>query len=229
MSTRIYIADTEGLQNSEIFERILSYMPEYRKEKIKKIKFEDEKRRSLAVGELLRRACIDFGIQGADMKVRENEYGKRVFFEDNGVHFNLSHSKNRAVCIIADRECGADVEKMKEVNLKVSARSFTKEEHASIVNADSEAKMQSEFFRLWTLKESYMKATGLGFKLFPNMFSIDTKKNPAVLQKSTFDSDYSFFELLREDGYKYSFCEKGNEFDSDVEVIDVSFDYFSIP
>ena len=223
MSTRIYIADTSGLQNSEIFERILSYMPQNRKERIKKFKFLADKERSLAAGELLRRACIDFEIPGADRALTENEYGKRGFVANTDVFFNLSHSGQRAVCIISDRECGADVEKVKDVNLKVSARSFTKKEHDYIENAGSTEEMQSRFFRLWTLKESYMKATGFGFKLFPNMFSIDIEKNPASLQTSSYDGNYSFFEISRDDGYKYSFCEKGEEFDSDVEIIYVDF------
>lgn len=43
-----------------------------------------------------------------DYNVYYNEYGKPYL--DNGLYFNISHSKNVIVCVISDREVGIDIE-----------------------------------------------------------------------------------------------------------------------
>jgi 4'-phosphopantetheinyl transferase len=80
------------------------------------------------------------------------------------LEFNLSHTSNLALLAVSiDRPVGIDLEQVHPMeNLtKLAARFFTVEEHQNIVTAD-EADRTELFFRIWTGKEAYLKAIGVG-------------------------------------------------------------------
>ncbi len=80
-----------------------------------------------------------------------------------GVHFNLSHT-NGLVAIAVSRlgEVGVDAEAVdRNVNLAVADRYFFGAESRWLAGLAPAARAEG-FLRLWTLKEAYIKATGLG-------------------------------------------------------------------
>ncbi|HVZ73442.1 MAG TPA: 4'-phosphopantetheinyl transferase superfamily protein [Polyangia bacterium] len=81
--------------------------------------------------------------------------------------FNLSHTHGLVACAVArDREVGVDVEhtEPKTLDLEVARAVFAPAEVDAIV-ALPEAERRARFFAIWTLKESYIKARGLGLAL----------------------------------------------------------------
>lgn len=74
-------------------------------------------------------------------------------------HFNLSHSGGLAVCAVEDCRVGVDVEKKRAFSPKLKERICTPGE-LSLVEAEEDE--NEALTRLWTMKESYMKYTGLG-------------------------------------------------------------------
>ncbi len=95
-------------------------------------------------------------------------YGKhsKPYFSDNRGFFSLSHSGKLVVLATADCEIGADAQEIGEYNEKIAERCFCENEIAWL-------KTQSNgFFKIWTAKESIMKATGLGFNLNPDSFDV---------------------------------------------------------
>ena len=80
------------------------------------------------------------------------------------------------MCVVADKEVGCDVERRTEFDRALASYVMTKQEIQQIYGLDSEAEQQEMFFRLWTLKESYMKATGFGIGLEPGIFGIKMEK-----------------------------------------------------
>ena len=80
------------------------------------------------------------------------------------LRFNLSHCAGMVVCAFAyGREVGIDSE---NVNAKrriasIARRFFTKEETDALLSVPEDAQPLT-FSRLWTLKEAYVKARGLG-------------------------------------------------------------------
>lgn len=93
-----------------------------------------------------------------------------------GVHFNLSHTKGVVAVAVAPFEHGIDVEPLdRGVNLAIAGRYFCPEETAWLSGLPGERQGEG-FLRLWTLKEAFIKATGLGlsqeldsfwFEVFP--------------------------------------------------------------
>jgi 4'-phosphopantetheinyl transferase len=96
----------------------------------------------------------------------EFSYGShgKPFLADGAIAFNLSHSGDWALLAVAsDRAVGVDIERIKPVAEleKLTARFLMAAEHERIVALD-EADRLLAFFRTWTCKEAYLKATGEG-------------------------------------------------------------------
>jgi 4'-phosphopantetheinyl transferase len=93
-----------------------------------------------------------------------------------GVHFNLSHTRGMVAVAVAPFEHGLDVEPLdRGANLAIADHYFCPEEIAWL-NRLPQARQGEGFIRLWTLKEAFIKATGLGlsqgldsfwFEVFP--------------------------------------------------------------
>ena len=152
-----------------------------RKEKIDSFRFDKDKKLSCGV-ELLLVRLLAFSI---------DEYGKPYLSNYADVHFNMSHSGNHIACGISDYKIGLDIEyNDPEIDLDIAKHYFFKSEYLSIINA---RKPSDEFFSYWVLKESYMKYTGLGFRLDLDSFEVSRNKDKIIgndkLELSLFDVD----------------------------------------
>jgi 4'-phosphopantetheinyl transferase len=79
-----------------------------------------------------------------------------------GLHFNLSHTRGFVACAIARDEIGIDVEASdRPADLAIADQYFAPRE-ALAVRSAAPARQTCVFFRLWTLKEAFIKATGEG-------------------------------------------------------------------
>jgi 4'-phosphopantetheinyl transferase len=89
-----------------------------------------------------------------------------------GLRFNVSHTDGRIVCLVAvGREIGVDVEDAaRGAPLEVADHYFSPSEVAEL-RALPEPARPGRFFDYWTLKESYIKARGLGLQLPLDQFS----------------------------------------------------------
>ena len=59
--------------------------------------------------------------------------------------------------MLSDKPVGIDVEKIKDINIKIADRFFSKEESGRFIQKEESERLKY-FFDLWTLKESYIKA-----------------------------------------------------------------------
>lgn len=98
------------------------------------------------------------------------KYGKPYLKNYSDVHFNLSHSQKYVACGVSDSPVGVDIEYIHDVDLNLAKQFFNGFEYEYILNNSNKTKA---FFELWVLKESYMKMTGLGFRLALNEFCIE--------------------------------------------------------
>ncbi|MDR2856102.1 MAG: 4'-phosphopantetheinyl transferase superfamily protein [Methanomicrobiales archaeon] len=97
-------------------------------------------------------------------------YGEngKPYLKDQSTHFNISHSGDYVVLGAAKRDIGVDIEKIASYPDRVAIRCFTPLEREWMKQeGENEA-----FYRLWTAKESVMKASGLGFSLPPEAFTV---------------------------------------------------------
>ena len=80
--------------------------------------------------------------------------------------FSLSNTAQLAVGLFAyDHNVGVDVEFMAPIGvMEIAGCSFSKEELAELSTLGESAR-QSRFYQLWTLREAYLKARGVGLTL----------------------------------------------------------------
>lgn len=93
----------------------------------------------------------------------------------SALHFNLSNAHGLVICAVSTRhsQLGADVERMDRLEhpLAIAEHYFSATEIAALRRLSVE-KQRERFFAYWTLKESYIKARGLGLSLPLKDFSI---------------------------------------------------------
>lgn len=80
-----------------------------------------------------------------------------------GLDFNLSHSSDVVVAAVAPTAVGVDVEARREIGLadRLARRFFAPDERDAVLGA-SGAERDFAFLRIWTQKEAWLKATGIG-------------------------------------------------------------------
>lgn len=99
-----------------------------------------------------------------------NKYGRPEAVLPPGcppLRFNLSHTEGLAACAVTlGRDVGVDVEdtQRRGHSLEIAQRFFSAAEIQGI-DACPPGERSSRFFDLWTLKEAYMKACGMGLAL----------------------------------------------------------------
>lgn len=133
-----------------------------------------------------------------------NDHGKPSLAEYPEIKYNLSHANGIAVCLIADTECGVDCEGVRPYRPNVVRRSFSESEKLLIENAP-ENQRDLLFFRLWTLKEAYVKAIGIGISYPLNTveFSFNDNKITSSIK------DHKFKQYILKNGrFIVSVCEK---------------------
>ena len=217
MQTVIYIADTAPLQDDVLFAALYQTLPEYRRRKIDRYRVENGKRLSLGVGVLLKAACADQEIPGADNDIAFGEQGKGYFKNVKNAFFNLSHSGERAMCVLSPIETGCDVQQNQEILWPVAERVFSAEEQTWLKEQDLLGRGDEAFTRLWALKESFLKADGKGFSAAPVGISLSVCGEKVSLKEPSGGQVFSFFEPDLHDGYHYACCLK-NAF-PDMKII----------
>lgn len=206
MKTRALIADVSALEDDEVFNKHYDLASDYRKKKLESIKLRAVKNQSLGVDVLLRIMLTDIGLWKKDIRICEKEYGKPYLAEYKDLYFNFSHSNQKVMCVLSDHEIGCDVEKVSEKMIDYAIRALPDEEHKWLNSIAEEEKRQS-FYRLWTLKESFIKQKGLGFYLDIKSFYFEfDKENEPILHQNIDENQYYFSEYDLSDGYKYSVC-----------------------
>jgi len=141
----------------------------------KAFRFERHRREYLATHALVRAALSHYGqLAPAAWRFIKNDHGKPAVEPECGLRFNLSNSTGLVVCLIsAGAEVGVDVEPHARAAsvAEVAERMFSPQELAQLDALDSHDRLQ-RCVHLWTLKEAYIKAGGMGLALPTNKFSI---------------------------------------------------------
>ena len=93
---------------------------------------------------------------------------------------NLSHTRGMAVCVVWLGPCpttvsvGVDVERIdRRTDIGLADRYFAVEERRQIAAEPDAQRRRELFFRLWTLKEAFVKSTGSGLRTPLDSFAFD--------------------------------------------------------
>lgn len=165
----------------------------------------DKKEQHSHAHRLLRECLKPYNIAySGECDLSYGDHGKPFLADYPAVCFNLSHGSGISACIVSDRECGIDCERAGEYRPKVARRVFTPAEQ-TLLGEVPESERGLLFFRLWTLKEAFVKTVGAGLSYPMNTVGFSFENGSIVCT----ERGYSFRQyILRGGEYVVSVCEK---------------------
>lgn len=138
----------------------------------------------------------------------------------SGVTFNISHSGGIALLAFARRrEIGVDVEQVRhDFDVEAIAHRFFSAEEQKQLAALPNSERFDAFFRCWTRKEAYIKATGDGLSLPLHQFDVSLARGDkdALLATRPDGSEatlWSLREVPAVAGYVAALCVRGRDWD----------------
>jgi 4'-phosphopantetheinyl transferase len=129
-----------------------------------------------------------------------------------GLAFNLSHSQGLALCAVNyASKIGIDLEYIRSLSdVESLAQRFFLPQEYNMLRSLPRDQQQEVFFRYWTCKEAYLKATGDGISQLEQVEISLTPKEPAKLLTS---ENWSLAELTPADNYCAAVAVAGSGWD----------------
>lgn len=185
----------------ENFLKLLDNLNDNDKEKILRYKKYEDSLRSL-YGKLLLKDALNI----VELNLSYNEYGKPYLqspYDD--IHFNISHSGEWVVLAIDTVPIGIDIQEITNADINIAKRFFSKEESEYIFSLSNENQIEA-FFKLWSLKEAYVKAEGKGLSIPLNSFTIDISRDTPILGQGADSKKCEFYSDKVGENYFMSIC-----------------------
>jgi len=189
-------------------------------ERMERYKFEADQKRHLTAHAVLRLMLSKIlKLNALDINIATTAKGKPFLPDYPQIQFNYSHSGQRVAFFISNQECGVDVEQMKKKrSLKNISKHYFHPEEENWVN-DSEGALTERFFCIWTRKEAFLKATGIGIGTDLNSLNLlhgrrkIGMEDPLLLDRK--EECFSIQTIDLED-YALSYCLKSDKIEPNI-------------
>ena len=220
LKAKTYYLNFASLSSAEAIETYKDLVTSERKARIENTKRLETKASLLGAGLLLQTALKkEYGL--SDFETETNEFGKPSIKGREDIHFNLSHSGSVAALVIADTDCGIDIESTTAPHetMAVANKFFSRNEYAAMMLSPNP---NEAFCRLWTLRESYVKMRGKGFAIGLSTMRCDFHRGVCSMYENHILQEDAFFREIKDvAGYRISVCTKG-ECEHSTEEIKIS-------
>ena len=154
---KVYFARTAG---GALTEAWMSGLSREKHDRVARYKNENDKMLALTAHRLLCRVLYqEYGLRPSPDDWATGDNGKPYLKGEKDIHFNISHSGHVAMCALYNRPVGVDIERVRPVNDDLARRIMSEEEWRVYFLADDKENL---FFKIWTLKEAYLKYKGIG-------------------------------------------------------------------
>ena len=165
----LWCAYPDDLLREEAAHACAALLSEEERMRWQRFRQEHNRRQYLATHALARTALSCYcGIAPEELRFSANRHGKPALEPDCGMRFNLSNSTGLVVCLVAEGavEVGVDVEPYVRADqiTNVGHKVFSSAEQAQL-EVLPPAELLDRSLSLWTLKEAYVKARGVGMSL----------------------------------------------------------------
>ncbi len=212
----VWHADQADFELADLHASCISWLTDAEFERYQCYQF-DRHRKQFLLGRVLVRSALTYHDQSIDSEAwrfSKNKYGKPAIHpeqQSKSLYFNLSHSGERLVLALANfADIGIDIEhsvKLRKIEA-VADRYFSRLEVEALVGLAA-AQQQIRFYELWTLKEAYIKACGMGLAIPLQHFaySFPTPGNISIKFDAQRDDDekfWQFWQLAAGDDYTLS-------------------------
>lgn len=153
---QLWYIDTREI-NTELFKQLLNTVPTSLSERILKYRhFSDQKAKLM--GKLMVAWYHKKMLGNFQWSTWELDPHKKPFIKD-GISFNISHSKHHVIVGFGKGEIGVDLEHKDAIKLDQILTQLHPEEIQFIKLNENR---NDAFYRVWTRKEAFLKAVGIG-------------------------------------------------------------------
>lgn len=166
LNTEIYIVNIASKLDRPVDKYLKFFTPE-RQARIMRYKFKADRNRTLWA-ELLARKIISrkLNINFNKIIISRDESGKPFInnINNNKLNFSISHSGDYIAVSVGENLNGVDIETRarEHLDLNIAKRFFLPHEYNYLLNLNQDLQdLQTEFLKLWTLKESCLKCLNL--------------------------------------------------------------------
>ena len=205
----IYLFDEVELLNEEFIDKSIALLSPDRKTKLQNLRNLKDKKMSVAAYLLLFYGLNRESSIPVEMVFNYGEYGKPYITNEDKLYFNLSHCRLGAVCAIADEEVGIDIEEITPINDLIVKKVCSEKEIRSIRDSKNPS---TEFTKLWTMKESFVKSVGIGINE-----ALDSINFEVITSKKSKRGSYCLLSNIFEN-YVITVCRTG-KIDNTIEKI----------
>jgi 4'-phosphopantetheinyl transferase len=202
-----------------LFESLQRLVSEQRKQRAKRFLRREDACRSIA-GEALARYGIGLRekVPFHEVCFSTNEHGKPSTDLPGKTQFNISHSGSWVLCAVDGLPVGVDVERIHVVDVDISKRFFSRQEHDALSVLSGDAKKE-RFFDYWTCKESYIKAIGKGFSCPLDTFTILFEKGRIEMKTEKEYPPMFFRQYDLEPDYKCALCASHEDLPEEIVLV----------
>lgn len=195
-------------------EELLNNLNLEEKDRFKRFKNETARKGFLQARGFLRQLLGSYlNMAPAAVPIISLEHGKPALPDDFGLHFNLTHSHDLILYAFARSPVGIDVEFLgRKVDFVPVMRRFFSENEREDWQRNSSPSAAEAFFRGWTRKEAFLKATGEGISgLGITEISFQPHISRALVGRkdnSSASSDWLFHDFAPAENYMASVAVK---------------------
>lgn len=173
----LWVTKPQNLKNSDLLLRYKGLLTEAETTKQQRYRFEKDQHDALITRAFIRDLLSHYAdIRPEDWRFEKGEKDKpEIINAPIPLRFNLSHTDELIICAVTLHEdIGCDVENMTRNNdiLSIADRYFSATETQELFSLPEDIQ-RDRFFDYWTLKESYIKAWGLGLSIPLGDFSFN--------------------------------------------------------
>ncbi|CAA0124068.1 4'-phosphopantetheinyl transferase Sfp [BD1-7 clade bacterium] len=186
----LWVCFADKIQSSELLERYKTLLTAEETAKQQRYKFAKDQHSALVTRAFVRDLLSRYAdVAPEDWRFEKGEKDKpELVNAPLPLRFNLSHTDGLIACAVTlNDDIGCDVENIERNNdvLSIADRYFSPIETRELFSLPAD-QQRCRFFDYWTLKESYIKAWGLGLAIPLDDFSFhigartDTPINPDI-------------------------------------------------
>lgn len=208
---QVYAMNIKECKDDRLLENLCRIISAERIEQVRRLQNQADRQRGIIAEALLRYALYKHYNLKEEIRFGYNAYGKPFLKGNENIFFNISHSGAWVLCGVGSISLGVDVEKITKTDLKIAQRFFDKTEYSYLLGLDSE-QQNEEFYKVWTLKESYVKEVGMGLSMPLNSFSFALSEEKILLyEQNCIRKDLQFYVGKMDDTHCYAICIKDDE------------------
>ncbi len=202
----LYWMDAQELNDNRCFTQSYQMLSPDRRRKVDSYLRMKDKKMSLAAGLLMDCGLSAYGLREREVVTACGKNGKPYLPGEPHIHFNLSHSENMALAVFAGTETGCDIEKIQEADMALAEKFLHPGEYAYIARQPKGIQRNEAFYRIWTLKESFVKSVGAGIMLPFHFFEMCILPGDRIAVRQKVDCAAYTFREYRIGGYCAAVC-----------------------